>query len=41
MLACRPLKRAIKQDARLWNFFTSLRSAIRSRVPGHRAKPGP
>ena len=41
MRACRPLKRAIKQDARLWNFFTRLRSAIRSRVPGHRAKPGP
>src|SRR5262249_16496698 len=38
MIACRPLKRAIKQDVRLWNFFTWLRSTIRSRVPGNRAK---
>jgi CelD/BcsL family acetyltransferase involved in cellulose biosynthesis len=38
MRACRPLKRAIKQDARLWNVFARLRSAIGSRVLGPYAK---
>jgi CelD/BcsL family acetyltransferase involved in cellulose biosynthesis len=34
ILASRPLKRAIKQDARLWTGFTWLRSMIGSRVLG-------
>jgi CelD/BcsL family acetyltransferase involved in cellulose biosynthesis len=41
MLACRPLKRAVKQDARLWNVFAWLRSAIGSRVLGQSAKTSP